>query len=235
MSFFEVEFPTQISYKAIGGPGFNTTVNPAFSGQEARNKNWSLSRGQWTVSLLTPSPEKLQALGLTRQQYIDLLNGFFLVVSGKGDAFRLKDHKDYLALGMPLSPAIADGTNRVFQLQKVYTIGGRTYTRTITKPITAAVNDYAGNALANTVFPYIGGVKQTTNYSVDQTTGILTFAAGHAPTALAAMTADSQFHYPVRFDTDQLPIQTEESDFAGGEPIISVNSVGLIEVRPPNY
>lgn len=39
----------------------------------------------------------------------------------------------------------------------------------------------------------------------------------------------------VRFDTDELQIQIEDSDVAGGKPIISWNSLVLIEVLPPNY
>jgi hypothetical protein len=49
------------------------------------------------------------------------------------------------------------------------------------------------------------------------------------------VSASGQFHFPVRFDSDDLPIQIEESDVAGGNPIASVNSIQLIEVRPPNY
>jgi hypothetical protein len=40
---------------------------------------------------------------------------------------------------------------------------------------------------------------------------------------------------PVRFDTDTFDVQVEESNVAGGEPIISWNSLVLIGVVPPNY
>jgi len=51
------------------------------------------------------------------------------------------------------------------------------------------------------------------------------------PASAAVLTADFKFHYPVRFDTDSLPLQREESDASGGDPIISVASLILKEVR----
>jgi uncharacterized protein (TIGR02217 family) len=231
MAFFETEFPRGIGYKRLGSPsGFNTTVNTAFSGQESRNKNWSLSRGEWTVSLLTPPPSQFSG---TFQTYVDLLNAFFLAVSGRGDAFRLFDHVDNAFTGVTLG--VGDGSNKVFQLQKTYSIGGRTYVRIVTKPIQSTVSDYQGNALPNTIKIYDNGTLKTltTDYGVDRTTGIVTFVT--APAATHVVTADGQFHFPVRFDSDQLPVQVEDSDVRGGNPIISINSMKLVEVRPPNY
>src|SRR5689334_16584138 len=92
MSFFECEFPTTIGYHAIGGSAFSTSVNEGFSGWEQRNRNWKNSRGEWTVSLMTPA-----AFAGSRQHFIHLLHTFFLAVAGKADSFRLKDHKDYKA------------------------------------------------------------------------------------------------------------------------------------------
>ena len=41
MSFHEVRFPTRVSYGAIGGPRFSTTVQILNSGFEQRNINWA--------------------------------------------------------------------------------------------------------------------------------------------------------------------------------------------------
>jgi uncharacterized protein (TIGR02217 family) len=214
MSFFEVEFPRTIGYHAIGGPGFSTQVNQGFSGQEQRNRNRANSRGKWTVSLMTPA-----AFDGNRQAFIDLINGFFLNVGGKADGFRLKDHKDFIAVDQPLQTI---GGN--VQLVKQYVIGGRTYTRVVTKPITAAVSDYQGNALANTVFLH----GTSTPVTVDATTGIVTGQS-------AGTAVDFHFHFPVRFDTDDLPVQAEESNFGSGEGVVSLHSIQLVEVLPPNY
>jgi len=219
MSFLEVEFPTVISLECVGGPGYFTTVNTGFSGQEQRNENWANARGEWNASLITPA-----SFSATRQNFIDLLNAFFRVVRGMGDAFRLKDFTDFQATGQTLASL---GSNQ-YQLQKTYSIGGRTSVRTITKPIWSTVNDYQGNALANTVVLKSSGSPLTygTQWTLDATTGIVTTTSG-------SLTADFQFHVPVRFNTDKMKLAAK-TPFAGGI-VAGWNSIDLIEVLPPNY
>jgi uncharacterized protein (TIGR02217 family) len=221
MAFFECEFPRTIGYHAVGGPGFSTVVNQGFSGQEQRNRNWANSRGKWNISLMTPA-----TFEGNRQAFIDLLLGFFLNVAGKTDSFRLKDHKDFKAVGQTIG--VGSGA---LQLIKTYTVGGRSYIRTITKPVTSAVVDFQGIALADTVKIYYNGTLQSGIAAVDATTGIYTSTAGGG----VVVTADFEFHYPVRFDTDDLPVQVEPSDVADGHTIVSANSIPLVEVTPPNY
>jgi len=213
MAFLEVQFPTTLSYRAVGGPGFNTTVNLGLSGQEQRNRNWSKARGKWTVSLITP------AKFANRQLFADLLNAFFTVVGGKADGFRLKDHKDFKATAQPLLEV--DGN---VMLGITRTIAGRSYIQPITKPITSDVVDYEGNALEDTV--KVNGTGAIVD--VDYTTGIVSGLG-------AGTLVDFQYHYPVRFDMDDLQMQVEESNTRDGNPIVSLNSVNLIEVLPPNY
>jgi len=231
-SFFETEFPRTISYKAVGGPEFLTQVNEGLSGYEQRNKNWSLAPGSWSFSLQTPS-----AYASSRQTFVDLLRSFFLNVSGMGDAFRLYDHLDHQATGQIIG--VGDGLTKTFQLQRLYTVGNRSYTRFISKPITSLVKDYAGNSLTDTVNIYVGGVLQPTNpgyvlggpatFSLDQTTGVVTFVVAPAPYTI--ISADAQYHYPVRFDNDRFPISVEDSDTKHGNPIISIAGLQLKEVR----
>lgn len=213
MAFFEIEFPSTISYKAIGGPGFNTTVNQGLSGEEQRNRNWSKARGKWTVSLTTPGSFTV------RQDFVDLLYAFFLNVGGKADGFRLKDHKDFKAT----SQALVTYNGNV-QLARTRTIGGRSYQQIITKPITPAVNDYKGNALANSVF--LAGTA--TAVTVDATTGIVTGQA-------AGTLVDFHYHMPVRFDSDELQMMIEGLDNNNENPVVAVDHIQLIEVLPPNY
>jgi uncharacterized protein (TIGR02217 family) len=212
LSFLEVEFPTTLSFKGVGGPEFNTTVNVGLSGQEQRNRNWSKARRKFSISLQTPT-------GIVRQDFVDLLYAFHLNVGGKADAFRFKDHKDFRATNQPLVTY-----NGNVQLARTRTIGGRSYVQIVTKPITSSVHDYQGNALPNTVF--LTGTN--TAVTVDYTTGIVT---GHA----AGTSVDFLYHIPVRFDTDELAMQIEESNTRDELPIVSLNSVTLIEVLPPNY
>jgi len=221
MSFYEVEFPRQITFKSVGGPTWKTTVNTGLSGAEQRNSNWSITRNKYTVNLITPT-------GQQPASYAQLLLAFFNVVRGKGDAFRLYDWNDNTM--SPVTIGIANGTTTVFQLAKPYTIGSRTYSRVITKPITSAITDYQGNALPNTVQVFDNSVL-TTAYTLDPTTGLITFPT--APLTGHIISAGCQFHIPVRFDSDELPLTAEESDFIDGTGVNSLSQLALIEVRIP--
>jgi uncharacterized protein (TIGR02217 family) len=212
MPFLEIEFPTSISYKAIGGPGFSTTVNAGVSGSESRIRNWKNTRGKWTVGLKTP------AWFANRQQFVDLLIGFFMNAGGKANSFRLKDHKSFLATAQPL---VTNDDGNV-QLAITRAVGASSFVQLISKPITSDVVDYQGNALADTVVLTAGGGA----VAVDPTTGLVTGAA-------AGTLVNFQFHYPVRFDTDELQISIEEAPV--DNPVIEWNSIPLLETLPPNF
>jgi uncharacterized protein (TIGR02217 family) len=229
--FFEVEFPRKLSYGMTGGNTFSTTVNKGFSGYEQRNKNWKSSLSKWTVSV--HSQQGAEANGnVSFITDFDLLRDFNLVVTGQGDAFRLFEPTDYslsLASGTGILAA-PDGTNKIFQITKTYKIGGRAYIRNIKKPITPSVTDYLGNALSNTLTVYVNGVPQTLGsaYTVDYTTGLITFTT--APTLGQIVACDCQFHYPVRFNSDEFKAVIEDSNVLNGNAIVST-AIDLIEVR----
>jgi uncharacterized protein (TIGR02217 family) len=83
--------------------------------------------------------------------------------------------------------------------------------RTITKPV------------ADTVRIALGGVGQLSGWSVDTTTGLITFAA--APGSGVAVTAGFEFDVPVRFDTDALDVTLDL------ERLGSITSIPLVEIR----
>ena len=62
-----------------------------------------------------------------------------------------------------------------------------------------------------------------TDYSVDATTGVVTFDT--APAVGAAVTAGFLFDVPVRFDTDRLDVELTSFDAA------EAPNIPLIEVR----
>ena len=204
----------------MGGEAFNTDVIVVQSGQEQRNRNWAGARAEYTASISTPVQRIADAL-----QFVEDIRTFHLVIGGMADSFRFFDHLNCQAVGQALA---ATANPAVFQLQKTYSLAGRTYIRTITKPITASVKDYQGNALPNSVFVTVSGV---TLVSVDHTTGLVTFSGAPSGTP----TANFLYHIPVRFTSDKFDPEVEESNIAGGKPIIKWNSLGLIEVLPPNY
>jgi uncharacterized protein (TIGR02217 family) len=236
MAFFECEFPRQIRYRRLGSPsGWSTQVNTGFSGQEYRNRNWANSRGKWTIDLMTPSP----AQAGSRQSFLQLLIAFHLAVGGKADGFRLKDHTDYQWTA-PQMLGTGNGTQTVFQLTNTYSIGSganaRSYVRNIVKPMWGTITDYQGAALPNSVTVALNGTLQAYGsiWTLDPTTGLVTFATAPA-SGVVVTSPQGMFHYPVRFDSDDLELQTEESYMSGGQPIVSLNSAKLVEVLPPNY
>ena len=182
MTFHEVRFPDDIAYGASGGPAYSTSVVATASGYEQRNMNWSAARGSWDVSS-----------GLKKPSQLDLLIAFFRSRKGKAYGFRFKDWTDYKATGQLLGTG--DGTNKAFQLVKIYASGAGSETRTITKPV------------LGTVKPYLAGVLQSSGWSINTVTGVLTFST--APAQGVAVTADFEFDVPVRFDTDSMEATIE--------------------------
>lgn len=232
--FIEIEFPRTISAKAVGGPSFNTTINPGQSGYESRNQNWQIPRGEWTVTVETPSERVTTPL-----TYIEQLTAFFLVVGGKANAFRLKDHKDFTN-GLSLQTiGAADGATGNFQLVKNYTVGPLTFQRTITKPITSLVVDYLNQALADSIslfdgsnnkYPsnagYVGG--GSSKYSLDETTGIACFGSATKMTITAVANLNGMTQYFYTLTHGVLP-QRGQQVVVSGDGTSSHNGLWIIK------
>jgi hypothetical protein len=59
----------------------------------------------------------------------------------------------------------------------------------------------------DTVKLYLDDIQQASGWSVDTTTGLVTFST--APALGVEVTADSEFDVPVRFDTDHMAVTIE--------------------------
>jgi len=94
---------------------------------------------------------------------------------------------------------------------KRYTSGAQSWTRAIAKPVAGSVR------LA------LNGVEQMFGWTVDSTTGSVTFAV--APGAGVAITAGFEFDVPVRFDTDMLDVTLDI------ERLGSITSIPLLVIR----
>jgi uncharacterized protein (TIGR02217 family) len=182
MSFHEVQFPPDIAYGATGGPAYATAVVEAGGGNETRNVNWAASRGKWNV-----------ASGLKNRTQVAALIAFFRARRGKAYGFRFKDWIDYQATAETIGTG--DGVATTFQLVKAYTSGGVTETRTIKKPVTGTVRVYKD------------AVEQLSGWSVNTSTGVVTFTSPPADDAI--ITADFEFDVPVRFDTDVMSVNLQ--------------------------
>ena len=182
MSFHEVQFPPDIAYGATGGPAYATAVVEAGGGFEKRNVNWASARGKWNV-----------ASGLKNRSQLSALIAFFRARKGKAYGFRFKDWTDYQATAETIGTG--DGAATAFQLVKAYTSGGVTETREINKPVAGSVKVYKD------------AVEQLSGWTLDPTTGIVTF--GVAPATDVVITADFEFDVPCRFDTDAMAVNLQ--------------------------
>lgn len=207
MAFHEIRFPDSISRGAKGGPERRTRIVELASGDEERNASWANSRRRYDVSY-----------GVRRADDLAAVVAFFEARNGRLHAFRFKDWSDYKSCLPSAAPAPTDqiigtgnGSITTFALTKTYASGAQSWARAIIKPV------------AGTVTVSLNGVPQGAGWSVNTTTGIITFAV--APTTGAVIRAGFEFDVPVRFDTDELPV-TLDIERTG-----SIPSIPLIEVR----
>ncbi len=207
MAFQEVRFPDNIARGARGGPERRTQIVELASGDEERNASWANSRRRYDV-----------AYGIRRADNLAAVVAFFEARNGRLHGFRFKDWSDYKScapsqLPGPLDQPIGTGNGSVtsFALLKRYTSGDQNWTRAITKPVAGSVR------LA------LGGVEQASGWTVDATTGVVTF--GTAPAAGIAITAGFEFDVPVRFDSDTLDVTLDI------ERLGSITSIPLLEIR----
>jgi uncharacterized protein (TIGR02217 family) len=207
MAFHEVRFPDTISRGARGGPERRTQIVELASGDEERNASWANSRRRYDVSY-----------GIRRADDLAAVVAFFEARNGRLHGFRFRDWSDYRSglpsnVPSPLDQPIGtgDGTTSTFQLVKRYTSGAQGWTRTITKPV-------AGSGRVA-----LAGVEQASGWSVDTSTGVVTFAA--PPGAGVAISAGFEFDVPVRFDSDTLDVTLDI------ERLGSITSIPLVELR----
>ena len=207
MAFHEVRFPDNISRGARGGPERRTQIVELASGDEERNARWAKSRRRYDV-----------AYGIRRADDLAAVVAFFEARNGRLHGFRFKDWADHKS-GLPSQApgpqdqliGEGDGATTVFQLVKRYISGSQTWTRAIAKPV------------AGTVRIALGGVEQTSGWSVDTTTGFVSFDAALASGVI--VTAGFEFDVPVRFDTDMLDVTLDL------ERLGSITSIPLLEIR----
>lgn len=205
MAFHEVQFPTGISKGSSGGPMRMTDVVTLRSGYEQRNTIWADSRRRYDAGL-----------GLQNLKDLYLVLEFFEARRGRLHGFRWKDWADYKSLD-PITATSAtdvtlgtgDASTTTFQLRKVYTDAGGSYTRTIKKPVSGTVKVAVNSAVQT----------EGVDFTVDTTTGIITFTT--APGSGLAVTAGFEFDVPVRFDMDEISVNVEQFN-AGAIPAIDI-------------
>lgn len=207
MAFHEVRFPEAIGRRARGGPERRVQVVALASGREERNASWADSRRRYDVSY-----------GIRRADDLAAVVAFWEARGGRLHGFRFRDWADYKSCPPSQTPAATDqplgtgdGATATFQLVKVYASGSQSWTRTIRKPV------------ADTVTVAVDGAPQTSGWTVDPTTGLVTFTAPPAPGAV--LTAGFAFDVPVRFEAETLDVTLDL------ERLGSIDSIPLLELR----
>lgn len=217
MAFHNVSFPVGIAVGVSAPTTWPTEIVTARSGYENRNSSMAHARRRYEARV---------PAGLMSAQ--NALLEFWHGRRGPLYSFRfedVQDHKscapDATAAGTDQTLGTGDASETVFQLVKIYDASGSApYTRSITKPQTG------------TVIVTLDGITQTetTHYSVDYTTGVVTFVS--PPGSSVVVAAGFHFDVPVRFEDEDLPatfILGDSTD--GGGQIVEYPSVPMIEVR----
>jgi uncharacterized protein (TIGR02217 family) len=207
MNFHEARFPTDISLGSTGGPERRTDVVEFGSGHEERNIRWADSRRSYQAGYGIKTVDQLYAV-----------LEFFEERRGRGYGFRWLDGADYRSR-RPRDPVEAtdqligtgDGEQTAFQLAKVYGAAHAPWTRTITKPV------------SGTVLVALDGIQQGAGWSVDETTGVVTFDV--APGSGVAVSAGFEFDVPVRFDVDRIEVNLHTLDHG------DIPNIPIVEVR----
>ena len=189
-----ITFPDAISRDLAVIRSANTTLLETNSGYEQALGLWSGSRLIMSLRQSITSPDKLAAA-----------IAFLEVVKGRLYGFLCRDWTDYFAgytsgfIGASVVPetfGTGDGSTTVFQLIKSYKVGAEVQTRKITRPRYSA-------DLPLQIYKYISGawVIQASGWTVDYTTGLVTFST--PPASTIPLGWAGLFDVPMRFDTDQ--------------------------------
>lgn len=202
--FHEVRFPCGLTPDARGGPEWMTEIVGTRSGDEERNQRWYGAKHRWNAGY-----------GLNTIEKIAAVRAFFNERKGRFYGFRWFDRFDCTSgatLKTPIAATdqtlgVGTGAQTAFQLIKTYGSAFAPWARKIVKPV------------AGTTLVAIDGVTQASGWSIDTTTGVITFVAPPAMGAVVA--AGYKFDVPVRFDIDFLEID-ERSVSHGAIPNIPV-------------
>jgi uncharacterized protein (TIGR02217 family) len=196
---------------AVGGPVRKTEIVTLVSGHEKRNAKWANSRRNYNAGFGVKSIGDLQ-----------VVIAFFEERRGQLYGFRFRDPLDFTSCKPSLSPAATDqklgignDTTTIFQLIKNYGSTQTVYSRIIQKPVASSLV-VAVDALIKTI---------DVDFTLDDTTGQITFLPGAIPTSGEQITAGFEFDVPVRFDTDEIAINL--SAFQAGE----IPSIPMIEIK----
>ena len=203
-SFDDVRLDMDVERGAQGGPVFRTSVARLNSGHAKRAQLWTQPLGRWDIAYgLRQLDDDGALLGLRN------IISFFYARRGRLRTFRFRDWLDYTVVDEQF--ATGDGVETVFQLTITYTdVALFNFIKNITKP-------------AEIPAPVIkvDGVTQieTTDYTIDFATGLITFVTPPGDTLPITWTGEFDKH--VSFEEDRLDIDIAIF-YAGSIPAITI-------------
>ena len=210
-AFHETRFPLAIAFGSSGGPQRLTEIVTLGSGHEERNSRWADSRRHFDAGYGVRSLGDLHAI-----------IAFFEERRAQLYGFRWRDFVDWKSCPPSQTPnasdeliGTGDGNITAFSLIKTYGGVDAPYARTINKPV------------SGTVLVEVGGTPQleNTDYTLDITTGLISFSPSSIPPQGAEIRAGYEFDVPVRFDSDRLDINL--TAFSAGD----IPNIPLVEIR----
>jgi uncharacterized protein (TIGR02217 family) len=221
MPFLDIYMPPEVpGYPCVSAPQTNTKIQKSAGGGERRNQEWEHPLHRFTM------PE-----GVRNWDVINNIGKMWRVTRGPYFTFAWRDPLDksscdLLAANEPDADVIArisatdqaigtgDGFTDSFQLTKLYSYAGHTYTRPIYLPV-----------LSTMVVADNGTLVDPANYTVSRPGGVVQFAV--PPTNGHALTAGFLFDVEVRFESDDAFQGIVQTWQAGGFADLT-----LVEVRP---
>ncbi len=166
MAHIDVELPRTINYGAVGGVLFSTEIVTVNSGEEQRNGLWENGKVNLTIDYLKDVASK------------DALIKFFRSMKGALHSFNMRDWSDFevsplngVFFGSQGYLGIDGGVTST--LYKSYITSTEAEYRKINKPESGSIKLYKN------------AVEQTSGFSIDYTTGVVTWT----PTSTKASSA----------------------------------------------
>ena len=172
-------------------PTWQTRIQRAVSGRELRVLDYPYPLWQFELTWAALGdnlgvPSTTGAIGSLLATDLRTLMGFYLACQGAFATFLYDDPTDDNVVGQQLGTGT--GSSTTVQLVRTFGAAG---VANFTEPITAP------NAVSAI---YFNGIVQRSGWSVDPTSGLVTFTA--APPAGAVITADFSYYFRCRFMSD---------------------------------
>ena len=247
LDFIDIRLPEDVERGMRGGPEFRTNVTPLDSGREQRNIVFEQPRNKWNVTYGIMAIENDD----TRERCIEDIKSFFYIVQGKALGFRFKDWSDFCLFRQSIGN---ETTTEPLQIYKRYDFGSYFYDRNLTRVVTDDSEalpkvwltgvDNSGDPIPDVSIAFVSKVDgdgrpvdeldtvvTSPCFTIEHGTGMLSLhnISPRTPgTPIRQVEIECEFDVPVRFDNDNLDIETEH---AAGMGAASIPSLSIIELK----